>query len=161
MLAATSLSVAIAMPGHGSSRPMNRSRVEGRLEQCPLLCPATHRPTANPIKQRVENCCLGRLQKKIVKFLETRDWQEGANRVSHAGGEACIVYDGKPSATGWPVFGRCKTVKAGYPKPAGHAPVQVTKRGMSCIFDDREASGGFLDRRHIRKLPEQVNRNNR
>jgi hypothetical protein len=32
---------------------------------------------------------------------------------------------------------------------------------MSCIFDDRDASGGFLDSRHIRKLSEQVHRNNR
>jgi hypothetical protein len=32
---------------------------------------------------------------------------------------------------------------------------------MSGIFDDRDAFGGFLDRRHVRKLAEQVHRNNR
>jgi hypothetical protein len=71
----------------------------------------------------VENGCLGRLKKKIVKFLEGRDRQKGANRVARPIGKACVVYDGKPSATGWPVFGGCKTVKASYPKPAGHTSI--------------------------------------
>ena len=71
------------------------------------------------------------------------------------------MHDGESSAARRPVLGGGKAVKAGYSEPAGHAPVQVTQRRVGGIFDDRGTSGGAEERRHVGKLSEQVDRDDR